>query len=77
MPLTLVLSSAAARDAADVLHALRQGGTAPQTFTLPRVGADENGDLRIETERLTLVPGSREVRQLARLVADYGLRRSA
>lgn len=77
---TLVLSSTsstAVREAAAVLDALHRGGQAPQTFTRVRLGADENGDLRIESERLTLHPQSREVKQLTRLVAEHGQRRSA
>lgn len=76
MPPTLVLSSSAVHEAAAVLDALR-GGKEPQTFTLARVGADECGDLRIESERITLRPQSREVQQLTRIVAEHGYRRSA
>ena len=76
MPPSLVLSSSAVHEAAAVLDALR-GGKDAQTFTLARVGADECGDLRIESERLTLHPRSREVEQLTRIVAEHGRRRSA
>lgn len=71
----LVMSEDAIDAATEVLDALVGAPRVPQSFAIARAGTDECGDLRIETEVLTLTPRSREVRELTALVAAHRPRR--